>query len=77
VIEAKAAGQLPPSFKWTPPEEPADEDAGPYNAAASIFESQDHLLHGVLHANGFGHLLRMNGAQGGSKKLIGVDQPAT
>eukprot|EP00775_Hariotina_reticulata_P006176 gene6176-6414_t len=71
VVEAKAAGQLPPSFKWTPPEEPADEDAGPYNAAASIFESQDHLLHGVLHVNGFGHLLRMNGAQGGSRKLIG------
>jgi hypothetical protein len=74
VVEGKFLGRLPLSHKWSPPapEEGAEDDYGPYNAAASVFESQDHLLHGVLHANGFGHLLRMNGSQGGSRKLIGA-----
>lgn len=43
-----------------------------FNAAESVFESKDHLLHGMLHLNGFGHLLRMNGSQGGSRRLIGA-----
>ncbi|XP_031400718.1 PHD finger protein At1g33420-like [Punica granatum] len=30
-----------------------------------------HLLHGVVHANGFGHLLRVNGREGGSRTLSG------
>jgi hypothetical protein len=30
-----------------------------------------HLLHGVLHANGFGHLCRVNGREGGSSTLSG------
>lgn len=74
VVEAKYTNRLPLSFKWTPPapEEAHDEEAGPYNAAHSVFESQDHLLHGALHANGYGHLLRMNGSQGGSRRLIGA-----
>lgn len=47
-------------------------DAGSaYNAAESVFEAKDHLLHGMLHLNGYGHLLRMNGSQGGSRRLIG------
>jgi hypothetical protein len=74
VVEGKFLGRLPLSHKWSPPapDDGYEDDYGPYNAAASVFESQDHLLHGVLHANGFGHLLRMNGSQGGSRKLIGA-----
>jgi hypothetical protein len=30
-----------------------------------------HLLHAVVHSNGYGHLLRVNGRQGGSKHLTG------
>lgn len=48
------------------------EDAGsPYIAPVSIFDSTSHLLHGVLHANGFGHLLRINGLEGGSEHVTG------
>uniref|UniRef100_A0A1D1YVC0 PHD finger protein At1g33420 n=1 Tax=Anthurium amnicola TaxID=1678845 RepID=A0A1D1YVC0_9ARAE len=32
-----------------------------------------HLLHGVIHTNGYGHLLRVNGREGGSKFLTGRD----
>ena len=39
--------------------------------SASVLESQTHLLHGVLHANGFGHLLRINGRESGSRFLSG------
>lgn len=35
--------------------------AASFLAAPSIYESRCHLLHGVLHQNGFGHLLRVNG----------------
>lgn len=41
----------------------------------SVLDSQSHLLHGMLHANGFGHLMRINGLEGGSSSLTG--QPAT
>ncbi|KAK4280508.1 hypothetical protein QN277_012128 [Acacia crassicarpa] len=34
-------------------------------------ESTTHLLHGVVHSNGYGHLLRVNGREGGSKFLSG------
>ncbi|KAK4394285.1 PHD finger protein [Sesamum angolense] len=34
-------------------------------------ESTTHLLHGVVHANGYGHLLRVNGREGGSRLLSG------
>ncbi|XP_068647356.1 PHD finger protein At1g33420-like [Aristolochia californica] len=36
-------------------------------------EDSTHLLHGVVHANGYGHLLRVNGREGGSKFLSGSD----
>ncbi|KAJ0972148.1 hypothetical protein J5N97_020107 [Dioscorea zingiberensis] len=36
-------------------------------------ENTTHLLHGVVHANGYGHLLRVNGREGGSKFLKGSD----
>ncbi|GFY94215.1 RING/FYVE/PHD zinc finger superfamily protein [Actinidia rufa] len=34
-------------------------------------EDTTHLLHGIVHTNGFGHLLRVNGREGGSKVLSG------
>jgi hypothetical protein len=55
---------------------PQDDDAGAYNAPTSVFESSAHLLHGALHLNGFGHLLRMNaGEGGGGAKLPGALGP--
>ncbi len=44
----------------------------PFVAPVSIFDSTVHLLHGVLHANGFGHLLRINGLEGGSQHVTGM-----
>uniref|UniRef100_A0A6P3YWD0 PHD finger protein At1g33420-like n=1 Tax=Ziziphus jujuba TaxID=326968 RepID=A0A6P3YWD0_ZIZJJ len=34
-------------------------------------ENTTHLLHGVVHSNGYGHLLRINGREGGSRVLSG------
>ncbi|KAL4567438.1 hypothetical protein LXL04_023022 [Taraxacum kok-saghyz] len=34
-------------------------------------EDTNHLLHGVVHVNGYGHLLRVNGREGGSRVLSG------
>lgn len=34
-------------------------------------DDQTHLLHGLIHSNGFGHLLCINGIEGGSKFLCG------
>lgn len=36
-------------------------------------ENNTHLLHGVVHANGYGHLLTLNGREGGSSLLSGSD----
>ncbi|XP_043722087.1 PHD finger protein MALE MEIOCYTE DEATH 1 [Telopea speciosissima] len=36
-----------------------------------VFDLQTHLLHGLIHCNGFGHLLCINGIEGGSKSLCG------
>ena len=52
-----SSAALPPSFSSS--------------LSASVLESQTHLLHGVLHANGFGHLLRINGRESGSRFLSG------
>ena len=48
-----------------------DELAAAFTAPPSVLDSSDHLLHGVVHVNGFGHLLRINGLEGGSKLLTG------
>ncbi|KAK6940383.1 Zinc finger, PHD-finger, partial [Dillenia turbinata] len=37
------------------------------------FDNGTHLLHGIVHSNGFGHLLTINGREGGSKYLSGCD----
>ncbi|XP_028784612.1 PHD finger protein MALE MEIOCYTE DEATH 1-like [Neltuma alba] len=34
-------------------------------------DNQSHLLHGMIHCNGYGHLLCVNGIEGGSKFLSG------
>ena len=38
----------------------------------SILDHQTHLLHGLIHANGFGHLKRVNGREAGSMTLSGA-----
>ncbi|GAB4820344.1 hypothetical protein N2152v2_007390 [Parachlorella kessleri] len=48
---------------------PGSEEAVP--DAAACFESTRHRLHGVVHANGYSHLLRVNGREGGSRSLTG------
>ncbi|XP_051141119.1 PHD finger protein MALE MEIOCYTE DEATH 1 [Andrographis paniculata] len=35
------------------------------------FDLQTHLLHGLIHCNGFGHLICINGIDGGSKFITG------
>jgi hypothetical protein len=52
----------------------AGDATASYTAPASMLDSQSHLLHGILHANGFGHLLRINGLEGGSTVLSGMYQ---
>ncbi|KAK6937936.1 Zinc finger, PHD-finger [Dillenia turbinata] len=37
------------------------------------FDDGTPLLHGVVHSNGYGHLLTINGKEGGSKHLSGCD----
>jgi predicted Zn-dependent protease len=37
-----------------------------------VTELHTHLMHGVLHSNGFGHLLRINGHERGSVMLSGT-----
>ncbi|VVA94218.1 unnamed protein product [Arabis nemorensis] len=36
-----------------------------------VFDMQTHLLHGLIHTNGCGHLISINGMEGGSKNLCG------
>lgn len=36
-----------------------------------LIDLETHLLHGLIHCNGFGHLLCINGIAGGSKYLCG------
>ncbi|XP_009789304.1 PHD finger protein MALE MEIOCYTE DEATH 1 [Nicotiana sylvestris] len=36
-----------------------------------VFDDQTHILHGLIHCNGFGHLICINGNEGGSKFLCG------
>ncbi|EEF28910.1 PHD finger protein MALE MEIOCYTE DEATH 1 [Ricinus communis] len=36
-----------------------------------VFDVHTHILHGLIHCNGFGHLLCINGIEGGSKTLSG------
>lgn len=38
---------------------------------SKFLDSQSHLLHGVIHCNGYGHLLRINGREKGSNFASG------
>ena len=49
-----------------------DHHASSYNAEPTIYDSARHRLHGVIHANGFGHLLRVNGKYGGARATSGL-----
>ncbi len=40
--------------------------AGRANVKSNLVELQDHIMHGVIHSNGFGHLLCVNGVEMGS-----------
>jgi hypothetical protein len=42
----------------------------PFRADALLGRS-DHLLHGLIHSNGFGHLVTLRGSDGGSRFLSG------
>ncbi|THG02271.1 hypothetical protein TEA_012242 [Camellia sinensis var. sinensis] len=55
---------------------PADEDDDDLVEEDQVYlqlEDTSHLLHGVVHSNGFGHLLTLNGREGGSTILSGRD----
>lgn len=41
-------------------------DSGNYGKSKILVESQGHIMHGVFHSNGFGHLLCVNGLENGS-----------
>ncbi len=66
MVEAKLFGQGPGSHYAV--ERPAGEDAD----RSSPFDSKLHFMHGTLHANGFGHLDRMNARESsGPDRLTG------
>ncbi|KAL8096782.1 hypothetical protein AgCh_037660 [Apium graveolens] len=52
---------IPVDDEWT---KPLDD---------GVFDMNTHLLHGLIHCNGFGHLLSINGMEGGSKFLYGKE----
>lgn len=49
---------------------PADDDWDK-PLSPNAFHLATHLLHGLLHCNGFGHLLLINGREGGSRFVSG------
>ncbi len=69
-VEAKHSGRVVDNVNLLTIEtgDNLDQD---FNAPASVFDSKAHYLHGVVHANGYGHLLRMNGRDGGNERLNG------
>lgn len=50
---------IPVDADW---DKPLNEDA---------LDDQTHLLHGLIHCNGFGHLICINGKEAGSRILCG------
>ena len=61
---------------------PADTDAGADDGSQPAWlpprlESPSHLLHATLHANGFGHLVRVNGVEGGALGVTGAQLMGT
>ncbi|XP_047966013.1 PHD finger protein MALE MEIOCYTE DEATH 1-like [Salvia hispanica] len=52
---------IPVNDQW---DDPIDE---------GVFDLQTHLLHGLIHCNGFGHLICINGIEGSSKFIRGKE----
>ena len=46
--------------------DPVAAGAGNYCRSNFLVQSQGHVMHGVFHSNGFGHLLCINGLEAGS-----------
>jgi len=44
---------------------------GPEKPSKGTATSRGHLLHGVVHLNGFGHLVALHGFEGGSEFVAG------
>lgn len=62
-------GQVLPVFKEQEP-----QFVDPYEfSSVNQLTSKWHLFHGVVHLNGIGHLLRVNGWAGGSDVLTGKE----
>ena len=43
---------------------------GENDKETSLLDYQTHLMHGTLHANGCGHLMRINGREAGSARAL-------
>ncbi|KQK13520.1 hypothetical protein BRADI_1g10680v3 [Brachypodium distachyon] len=52
---------------------PADADWDQHFGTDTLLGRNDHLLHGLIHSNGFGHLVTLHGREGGSIFLSGRD----
>uniref|UniRef100_A0ACD6A8F5 Uncharacterized protein n=1 Tax=Avena sativa TaxID=4498 RepID=A0ACD6A8F5_AVESA len=52
---------------------PADSDWEQHFGTDELLGRNDHLLHGLIHGNGFGHLVALRGHEGGSTSLSGRD----
>lgn len=54
-----------------PAKEKVCASCGENDSETSFLDYQTHLMHGMLHANGCGHLMRINGREAGSRTLSG------
>ncbi|XP_044364926.1 PHD finger protein MALE MEIOCYTE DEATH 1 [Triticum aestivum] len=52
---------------------PTDADWDQHFGTDALLGRSDHLLHGLIHCNGFGHLVALRGGDGGSAFLSGHD----
>jgi hypothetical protein len=68
ITEARGRGEHGSSRIALPAPDP---DAPHQHQASLVFESKLHRLHGTVHSNGFGHLMRLNGREGGSRGATG------
>lgn len=52
---------------------PIDEEWNKNSLDEGVFNLKSHLLHGVVHGDGCGHLVCINGIEGGSKYVFGSE----
>ena len=74
---AAAAAASPGKEKGEGGEGGGEGEADDEGEPTSIFDSSTHCLHGVIHCNGFGHLLRMNGRDGEAATAAAMAAAAT